>query len=105
MWVATAASSANSMSLVRTLRLSFETGELKSLHLTGFLSVVSNACFRNRPKKIPKERWSKDATLFDAAADFKWLRGAVIELHCSLQVSGGKTRSCSAVWVSNRSLE
>ena len=39
------------------------------------------------PKKIAKERWSKDAALFDASADFEWLREAAVELHCSLRVS------------------
>ena len=34
-----------------------------------------------------KERWIKDAALFDAAADFEWLRGAAIALHCSRRVS------------------
>ena len=38
-------------------------------------------------KENPKERWSKDAALFDAAADFEWLRGAAIELPCSIRVS------------------
>ena len=51
MWVATAASSAYSMSLMRTLRtfvLALRRTRLKSL-----LSLMSNACFSNRPKKIP----------------------------------------------------
>ena len=43
--------------------------------------------FLQQAKDNPKERWSKDAALFDAAADFEWLRGAAIELHCSLRVS------------------
>ena len=43
--------------------------------------------FWQQAKENAKERWSKDAALFDAAADFEWLRGAVIELHCSLRVS------------------
>ena len=48
---------------------------------------MSNACFSNRTKKTTKERWSKDAALFDATADFEWLWGAAVELHCSLYVS------------------
>ena len=37
----------------------------------------------NTAKENPRERWSKDAALFDTAEDFEWLRGAAIELHCS----------------------
>ena len=43
--------------------------------------------FCRQAKKNPKERWSKDAALFDAAEDFEWLRGSAVELHCSLRVS------------------
>ena len=43
--------------------------------------------FLQQAKEIPNERWSKDAALVDAAADSNWLRGAAIELHCSLRVS------------------
>ena len=32
---------------------------------------------------MPKSVGARDAALFDAAADFEWLRGAAIELHCS----------------------
>ena len=34
--------------------------------------------FYQQAKEKAKERWSKDAALFDAAADFEWLRGAAM---------------------------
>ena len=93
MWATTAVSSANSMTLMRTSRtfvLALKRARLKSLPSEGYEGrfLLSKACSSNtnRPKKIP-DRWSKDAALFDSAADFEWLRGAVIEQHCSLRVS------------------
>ena len=47
---------------------------------------MSKTCFSSA-NESPKEHWSKDAALFDATADFEWLREAAIELHCSLRVS------------------
>ena len=38
-------------------------------------------------QETPKEHWSKDASLFDATADFECIREAAIDLHCSLLVS------------------
>ena len=43
--------------------------------------------FKQQAKENPKECRSQDAALFDATADFEWLRGAAIELHCTLRVS------------------
>ena len=89
MWVATAASSANSTSLMRTSRtfvMALRRARLKSLpseRVRRYIPsvVVSNAFFSNRLEKIP-ECWSMDAAaLFYIAADFEWLRGAAIELH------------------------
>ena len=60
MWVATGASSANSMCLMRTLRtfvLALRRARLKSLPSDRVQLpsvVVSKACFSNKPKKIPK---------------------------------------------------
>ena len=48
--------------------------------------VVSKACLSNMTQENPKERLSKDAALFDATADFEWLRRAAIELHGALRV-------------------
>ena len=61
-WVTIAASSANSMSLMRTLRtfvLALRRARLKSMPSDRVRRqipsvVVSNACFSNMPKKIPK---------------------------------------------------
>ena len=59
-WVATAASSANSMSLMRTLRtfvLALRRARLKSLpsdRVRIASIVLSKACFSNRLEKIPK---------------------------------------------------
>ena len=39
------------------------------------------------PGTYPKERWIKDAALFDATADVEGSRGAAIDLRCSLRVS------------------
>ena len=61
MWVATAASSANSTSLIRTSRtfvLALRRARLKSLPSERVRRipsiVVSKTCFSNRPKKVPK---------------------------------------------------
>ena len=61
-WVATAASSANSMSLMRSLRnfvLALRRARLKSMSSERVRKwipsvVVSKTCFSNRPKKVPK---------------------------------------------------
>ena len=42
--------------------------------------------FSNMPKKTHRAL-DKDAALFDAAANFEWLRGAGFELHCFLRVN------------------
>ena len=79
-WVATAASSANSMSLMRSLRtfvLALRRARLKSL--------LSDRV--RQAKESPKKHWNKDSVLFDATVDFECLREAAIELHCSLRVS------------------
>ena len=60
-WVATAASSGNSMSLMRSLRtfvLALRRARLKSLsseRVRKYIPsvVVTNRCFSNRPKKLP----------------------------------------------------
>ena len=97
MLVATAASSANSMSLMRTLRtfvLALRRERWKNLppemvRMYIIYVVVSKACFsgprfNNRLNKIPKSVGA-DAALFDATADFEWLQG-------------------DAVWMGNRTL-
>ena len=89
MWATTAESSTNIMSLVRTSRacvLALRRARLKSLPSDSFCCCVE-CKFLQQAKENAKYRWSKDASLFDAAADFEWLRGAAIELHYSLRVS------------------
>ena len=95
MWVATAASSANSMYLMRSLRtfvLALRRARLKSLSSERVRKqipsvVVSKICFSNRPKKVPKRIGARTQPFFDETADFECLREAVIDLHCSLRVN------------------
>ena len=112
-WVANAASSANSIPLTRTLRtfvLVLSLARLKEHAMWSGTNVDSfyfyfEGRFLQQSKDNPKERCSKEATLFDAAANFEWLRWAAVELHCSFRVSVERLdRSCTAVWVGNRSL-
>ena len=92
MWIATAAMSTNSMSLMRASRifvLPLRRPGLKSLPSDLVRRKISSDAVRKaclRSKEDSKECRGQDTPLFDAAADVKGPGGAAVEMHCLFHV-------------------